>query len=61
MEYEDIIDLSHHVSRNHSPMSMMARAAQFAPFSALTGLEIAIDAAEDEYRKACMETDSLND
>jgi len=30
--YADIIDLPHHVSRNHPQMSMHDRAAQFAPF-----------------------------
>ena len=34
--YADIIDLPHHVSRNHPQMSMHDRAAQFAPFAALT-------------------------
>ena len=37
--YDDIIDLPHHVSRNHPQMSMHDRAAQFAPFAALTGYE----------------------
>lgn len=35
--YEDIIDLPHHVSERHPRMSMYSRAAQFAPFAALTG------------------------
>ena len=38
-DYSDIINLPHHVSRNHPPMPMMNRAAQFAPFAALTGYE----------------------
>ncbi len=37
--YDDIIHLPHHVSEKHPPMSMHDRAAQFAPFSALTGYE----------------------
>ena len=37
--YRDIIYLPHPVSVKHPPMSMIKRAAQFAPFSALTGLE----------------------
>ena len=37
--YADIIDLPHHVSQNHPQMSMRDRAAQFAPFAALTGYE----------------------
>ena len=40
--YDDIIDLPHHVSSVHPRMSMYSRAAQFAPFSALTGHEEAI-------------------
>lgn len=35
--YDDIIRLPHHVSRNHPPMPLMNRAAQFSPFAALTG------------------------
>lgn len=51
--YEDIINLSHHVSHHHPQMSLENRAAQFAPFSALTGLERALhDAAlKREERK----------
>ena len=44
-EYDDIINLPHHVSRNHPQMSMYQRAAQFAPFAALTGYEEAIEEA----------------
>ncbi len=35
--YEDIINLPHHVSQKHPQMAIADRAAQFAPFSALTG------------------------
>lgn len=42
-DYSDIINLPHHVSRNHPRMTMMARAAQFAPFAALTGYDAVID------------------
>lgn len=35
--YEDIIHLPHHVSARHPQMSRENRAAQFAPFAALTG------------------------
>lgn len=38
-EYDDLIYLPHPVSRKHPPMSAMDRAAQFSPFSALTGYE----------------------
>ncbi len=43
--YDDIIDLPHHVSTKHPPMSMLQRAAQFAPFAALTGHGAAIQEA----------------
>jgi hypothetical protein len=40
--YDDIIRLPHHVSQNHPQMPMLDRAAQFAPFAALTGYEAAV-------------------
>lgn len=40
--YDDIINLPHHVSKNHPRMSMYQRAAQFAPFAALVGHEALI-------------------
>ena len=41
-KYDDIINLPHHVSKNRTPMSMENRAAQFAPFAALTGHDEAL-------------------
>ncbi len=38
-KYDDIINLPHHVSRKHPQMSLHDRAAQFAPFAALTGYD----------------------
>lgn len=38
-KYEDIINLPHYVSKKHPRMSLEARSAQFAPFSALTGYD----------------------
>lgn len=35
--YDDIINQPHHISPRHPRMSMSDRAAQFAPFAALTG------------------------
>ena len=40
--YDDIIGLPHPVSRTHPQMSLWDRAAQFAPFAALTGHGAAI-------------------
>lgn len=52
-EYDDIINLPHHVSPRHPRMSLQARAAQFAPFSALTGYSDEIEKSarrvEDAY------------
>lgn len=41
-KYKDIINLPHHVSKTRNPMSLYNRAAQFAPFAALTGYNEAI-------------------
>lgn len=41
--YEDIVNLPHHVSRNRPQLPLRDRAAQFAPFAALTGYGEAID------------------
>ena len=38
-KYQDIINLPHHVSKKHPQMSRYERAAQFAPFAALSGYE----------------------
>lgn len=50
--YGDIIDLPHHQSIKHKHMSLYDRAAQFAPFAALTGYD---DMVTEEARL----TDSL--
>ena len=42
-DYSDMIDRPHPTSRRHPRMSMPNRAAQFAPFAALTGFGQAID------------------
>ena len=36
-KYDDIINMPHHVSAKHPHMPIRDRAAQFAPFAALTG------------------------
>lgn len=38
-KYDDIINLPHHVSAKRPQMSRLVRAAQFAPFAALVGLD----------------------
>ena len=40
--YDDIINLPHYEPKHHPRMSMWNRAAQFAPFAALTGYDDAI-------------------
>ena len=38
-KYNDIINLPHYISNKHPQMTIESRAAQFAPFAALTGYE----------------------
>ena len=48
-DYSDIIDLPHHTSSKQPRMAPEMRAAQFAPFAALTGFEETIE--ETAYRQ----------
>ena len=41
-KYDEIMELPHHVSKTRPQMPMSDRAAQFAPFAALTGYDSAI-------------------
>lgn len=63
-EYDDIINLPHHVSSRHPQMSMMNRAAQFAPFAALTGHSAAIEETarltDEQQELAEEDSDALN-
>ena len=45
-EYELLLDLPHPTSVHHPRMSMTDRAAQFAPFAALTGFDTILAEAE---------------
>jgi len=40
--YDDIINLPRPISKNHTPMPRESRAAQFAPFAALTGYDASV-------------------
>lgn len=61
MEYDDIIGMEHPVSKRHRPMPLEARAAQFAPFAALTGHQDAIDeTARHTDAFADLEADALS-
>ena len=51
--YDDIIHLPHHVSQNHPQMPLRDRAAQFAPFAALTGYEEAIKETARQTMEKC--------
>ncbi len=51
--YDDIIGLEHPTSKRHPRMSEMDRAAQFAPFAALTGYdEMVRETAHRRLQKA---------
>ncbi len=64
-KYDDIIDLPHYVSKNRKHMSLHDRAAQFAPFAALSGYGSDITEASrltgtrtvlDEYELALLDS-----
>ena len=48
--YDDMLDLPHPVSKKHQQMALLDRAAQFAPFAALTGYG---EQVEDTAKTAC--------
>lgn len=50
--YDDIIHLPHHQSLRRKRMPQSARAAQFAPFAALTGYHEAIEEASEKEQYA---------
>ena len=52
-KYDDILRLPHHVSASRKPMAITARAAQFAPFAALSGYDAEVQEA-DEYEKEAL-------
>ena len=56
--YEDILELPHPVSKTHPQMPRRDRAAQFAPFAALTGYEEAVrEAARFTEEKMILDED----
>jgi len=58
-KYEKIINLPHHVSKKHPPLSRDSCAAQFSPFAALTGYEeIVSDAARATDEKTELDDDA---
>ena len=59
--YDDIINLQHHVSSKRKPMSLYNRAAQFAPFAALTGYDEQInEEGRIVQEKLELDTDRVN-
>ncbi len=58
-QYDDIINLPHHVSKKHPQMSLYARSAQFAPFAALTGYEDVVKETARETNKRIEIDDEL--
>ena len=55
--YDDILYMPHHVSPTRPRMPMSDRAAQFAPFAALTGFDTVID----ETARSAEEKELLGD
>ena len=51
-QYDDIIMLEYHGSKRHSRMSLLNRAAQFAPFAALDGYD------EEAARRAVVSSEA---
>jgi len=62
-DYDDIINLPHYEPKHHPRMSMWNRAAQFAPFAALTGFDAAIKdmAQQNEDSYAAKSNDEAED
>lgn len=64
--YDDIIHLPHHQSESRPHMSRQERAAQFAPFAALTGYEEAVEEAaklaqmKAETMQRCVDLEDYN-
>lgn len=60
--YDDIIHLERPVSRQHPPMPLKERAAQFSPFAALTGYEAVIrEAGRLTARQIQLDEDALQE
>ena len=59
LNYEDIINLPHPVSKRHKPMPVEDRAAQFAPFAALTGHQEVIRQMEKDHVSEDMERETF--
>ena len=60
-DYSDIICLEHPTSRKHPRMAAEMRAAQFAPFAALTGYDEAIEETAMRQQAEVIERDEMRD
>lgn len=60
-DYSDIIDLPHHTSVKHPRMAAEMRAAQFAPFAALTGYEETIEETALRQQAEVMARDQMRE
>jgi len=60
-DYSDIIDLPHHTSTRHPRMAPEMRAAQFAPFAALTGFEETIEETAHRQKTEVYRRDRMKD
>ena len=58
-KYEDMLELSHPVSKRHPQMPRRDRAAQFAPFAALTGHQEVIRQTEQAHVSEDMERETF--
>ena len=60
-DYSDIIGLEHPTSRKHPRMAAEMRAAQFAPFAALTRYDEAIEETAMRQQAEVIERDEMRD
>ncbi|MCR5595556.1 MAG: hypothetical protein K6G12_06895 [Lachnospiraceae bacterium] len=60
-DYSSIIDHKHYRSKTRPHMSMLNRAAQFAPFAALTGYDEAIDDVTCNFETDNTDYDNIDD
>ena len=59
--YDDIINLPHYVSKERARMPKSARAAQFAPFAALSGHEELIEETGKQHKADEIERETFEE
>ena len=60
-DYSDLLDLPHPTFPNHPSMPVRDRAAQFAPFAALTGFHDEIEKTRRAFEQAQEEAETLTE